>query len=601
MKFKALRKSAKIILLISFFLAVFPAFIHAQEAIQLSPSEWNAGEVELDKEYRQKVIITLPANASGEITQIRPSCECLSAKIIRGETKEERRETKNEIGEIEVILHANHTLNTRFRIYLYIHINNDSKPIAKFNVTGRIKGKGFGLGVSEAVIFRTRVAKDYETITKRLDELKKIRPEITFTEHLAKDLESFRLFARFEKEYMVPGHADIEMFMGDYFYIGQGEVMKKLDGLLVEKAMCRDKGGVAINYFYSVGCGGCFELEGSLFPKLYAKYGDKIVLKKYDIGDEANYELLVNMEKKCAITANEPVSVFVGGHYLGGTKNIVSGLDGLIEQALKAPDTFRDISPEAIPGAQAGKVPEAIKERFNSFNIMALIGAGLLDGFNPCAFATVVFFVSFLAFAGMRRREILLAGIVYTMSVFATYLLLGVGLFNAVRSLSAYAVMAHIVLYGMAAMVFSFAALSLYDMAVYLRTKKTGGMVLQLPLSLKQKIHAAIRNNMGRERLILGMVVTGFLVTLFEAVCTGQVYLPTIIFVMKDPELKTHAMGYLVLYNLMFILPLVVVFMLSYFGVSSKAMEVFAQKNVVLSKLLLALLFIALGMMLLVV
>ncbi|MBI4833288.1 MAG: hypothetical protein HY811_00485 [Planctomycetes bacterium] len=244
---------------------------------------------------------------------------------------------------------------------------------------------------------------------------------------------------------------------------------------------------------------------------------------------------------------------------------------------------------------------DSAKERFRAFDVITLIGAGLLDGFNPCAFATVVFFVSFLAFAGLQRRAILVAGVFYIATVFITYLLLGLGVFNAIRQFSFYGKMDRIIPYAISAMSFIFAMLSLHDLFLYVKTRKSSGMFLQLPLSLKQKIHAVIRNNLKARGLVLGAAAIGFLVTLFEAVCTGQIYLPTILMVLKDPELKAHAFMYLVLYNTMFILPLVVVFLLVYFGISSREMESFAQRNAVLNKLLISILFIALGIILLVI
>ncbi|MEK7448978.1 MAG: hypothetical protein AAB019_05780 [Planctomycetota bacterium] len=144
------------------------AVVNAEESIRLSPAEWNAGEVEPDKEYRQNVKISLPTSTTGEITRIMPSCECLSAKVIKPSFVPGTSAGRDNDGEIEVILHVNQTLNTRFRIYLYIHINDDSKPAAKFNITGRIQGKGFNLGASEAVIFRTRVARKNKYISIKL-------------------------------------------------------------------------------------------------------------------------------------------------------------------------------------------------------------------------------------------------------------------------------------------------------------------------------------------------------------------------------------------------------------------------------------------------
>ena len=62
--------------------------------------------------------------------------------------------------------------------------------------------------------------------------------------------------------------------------------------------------------------------------------------------------------------------------------------------------------------------------------LLTLIGAGLFDGFNPCAFATVILFVSMLAAAGRDRRTILAIGISFIVAVFVTYYALGVAFFK---------------------------------------------------------------------------------------------------------------------------------------------------------------------------
>ena len=64
--------------------------------------------------------------------------------------------------------------------------------------------------------------------------------------------------------------------------------------------------------------------------------------------------------------------------------------------------------------------------------------------------------------------------------------------------------------------------------------------------------------------------MTGLIVSILELACTGQVYLPTIIFVMGVPELRARAFAYLLLYNLLFVLPLVVVFLFVYHGSNSR-------------------------------
>jgi hypothetical protein len=73
--------------------------------------------------------------------------------------------------------------------------------------------------------------------------------------------------------------------------------------------------------------------------------------------------------------------------------------------------------------------------------------------------------------------------------------------------------------------------------------------------------------------------VTGFAVSIVELACTGQVYLPTIIFVMGAPEMRVRAFFYLLLHNLVFILPLVVVFWLAFFGTTSEQLRRFIHRH----------------------
>ena len=96
-------------------------------------------------------------------------------------------------------------------------------------------------------------------------------------------------------------------------------------------------------------------------------------------------------------------------------------------------------------------------------------------------------------------------------------------------------------------------------------------------------------------RFALAAFVSGMVVSLLELACTGQVYLPTICFVVGVPAMRAHAVLYLGLYNLMFVVPLIVVFVLAYFGVSSGRLAEWTQRHVALVKLLISLLFFALG------
>jgi phosphoglycerol transferase MdoB-like AlkP superfamily enzyme len=88
-------------------------------------------------------------------------------------------------------------------------------------------------------------------------------------------------------------------------------------------------------------------------------------------------------------------------------------------------------------------------------------------------------------------------------------------------------------------------------------------------------------------------------VSILEAVCTGQVYLPTIAFVLKVSHLKAQALAYLVIYNIMFIIPLIAVFLFALLGVTSQQFSKFMRTHMITIKLLLAGLFFGLGIILL--
>ena len=230
--------------------------------------------------------------------------------------------------------------------------------------------------------------------------------------------------------------------------------------------------------------------------------------------------------------------------------------------------------------------------RFKSLGPFAIVAAGFVDGINPCAFTTIIFFMSYLALSGRKGRELIYVGIAFTTSVFLTYFLVGLGAFQFIQSLSVFSLFSRILYILIAALAFALGTLSLYDF-IKARRGELKEIVLQLPRFLKRRIHKAIRGT-RTERFVLAAFVAGVVVSLLELACTGQVYLPTLCFVVGVPELRTNAIFYLVLYNVMFILPLVFIFCLTYFGTTSASLANVMQRHVALIKLLTSILFFGL-------
>ena len=109
-------------------------------------------------------------------------------------------------------------------------------------------------------------------------------------------------------------------------------------------------------------------------------------------------------------------------------------------------------------------------------------------------------------------------------------------------------------------------------------------MRLKLPARLPRWINHVIREgattpSRGMRTFVPVTFVMGMLISIIDRAGAGQVYLPAILFVLGVPELRVQASLYLVLYNLVFILPPVVVFALAYFGTTLQQLGLFIHRH----------------------
>ena len=170
----------------------------------------------------------------------------------------------------------------------------------------------------------------------------------------------------------------------------------------------------------------------------------------------------------------------------------------------------------------------------------------------------------------------------------------GLGVLRFLSSLSFLAIVAKWV-YGVTFLLCL--ALAWGSYADYRKAKegRLADMSLKLPDRMRGWIKALIREGASARRFILSAFLTGFAVSIVELACTGQVYLPTIVFVLGIPEWRAQASVALVLYNIMFILPLVGVFLLVYFGTTSQQLIGWMTKHTAAVKLGTTVLFLLLA------
>jgi len=343
-------------------------------------------------------------------------------------------------------------------------------------------------------------------------------------------------------------------------------------------------------YFSKAGCPVCAQVNDYL-EEMQGLY-PQLIITEFPIEEEESKELSEWLGQRYGVPEEQRLTtpmVFVGKDYLVGRDQVtVENLQAVLDKYASsgAEAIWRDLDPE--------QSETSIIERFRSFGILTVVGAGLVDGLNPCAFATIVFFISYLAFLGRKGREILAVGAAFALGVFLTYLFVGLGLLKVLEELPFLTTLSRWV-YGLTALFCL--ALAVFSFLDYLKARRGEfqTMTLRIPPRLRQRINRAIREGAQARAFVPVAFVTGFVVSIIELACTGQVYLPTIIFVMGMPEMQGQAFLYLLLYNLAFILPLVVVFGLAYFGTTSEQLGIFINRRTAMIKLGTVLLFLVLA------
>ena len=417
-------------------------------------------------------------------------------------------------------------------------------------------------------------------------------------------LANYRLLEEKEKERNAYGDDLPVIFVSDTVFYGPESLYARLE--IVLKAYPRAKpavvkeiekkdtfptieGEIKVFYFYQPGCRECTRLE-ALFSSLEKNY-ENIHISTYDILSDTNKIKLEALSAVVGIPEDErllvPV-VIVGKGYLLKDKITSKNLFQLFEKYEELSDTAVDT---VLQDAERG-----ILGRFGQFSILGIAIAGLLDGVNPCAFATIIFFVSYLLFLGRRRRDIVLMAISFISAVFIAYFLIGVGAYSLLKYLAGYEVIAKIIFLCFGIIAFVLGILSLRDY-LYARRGQLDKMILQLPTGIKQRIHRDIKEKTATGGIVFGSFVAGLLISFLEFGCTGQIYLPTITFMISKAGWQMRPVLSLVLYNLMFVVPLILFALIAIIFTTQRITKTLSSRIPII-KLLTAILFLTLGVLL---
>lgn len=189
------------------------------------------------------------------------------------------------------------------------------------------------------------------------------------------------------------------------------------------------------------------------------------------------------------------------------------------------------------------------------------------------------------------KKEILQVAISFILGVFIAYYLMGLGMTEFITRLSLVQLLGRWFNWLIMAMALVMMILSLYDAVLCLKGK-IEDTKLQLPEFLKECIHRSIRAGARKYHFITAAFVTGIVISFLELACTGQVYAPTILFMLKTSSQTFQAYYLLLVYNLAFILPLLIIFLFTYLGMKNETLIKIFKKNAAFVKFGTALLFL---------
>lgn len=219
--------------------------------------------------------------------------------------------------------------------------------------------------------------------------------------------------------------------------------------------------------------------------------------------------------------------------------------------------------------------------------ISVVVGSALIDSINPCAIGVLILMVSvILGGKGSVRRLMLLGGL-YILAIFVTYLLAGLGLIYFLASVPLF------VAEYLALIVGSFVILAgLLEIKDFYWYGK--GFSLQIPPYFAEKIHQYSKNV-----TIPGVIFLGIFIAGVELPCTGAPYLAII--TLLSLNFDYYAFLLLVLYNIIFVLPLVVILLLVAGGMKVEKIKNWKQANKGYMRFAIGFMLIGLGWLLILI
>jgi len=354
-----------------------------------------------------------------------------------------------------------------------------------------------------------------------------------------------------------------------------------------------------IYYFYGQGCSHCAQVD-----EIFSKNGwwEEYPIEKKEIYTNRDNVLFFNqlLDELNYPKLNRGIpTMVIGDQVLSGDQPIIDEFKQLADAYLskQAESDLTQNSPqEDLAQAEVSVVPtdeiaQVMPLEFpkdsntgSGLTLAAVIGGSLVDAVNPCAFAVLIILMATVMVGGDRKRAFI-SGLAFSTSVFISYLLMGLGLYQALSIGGLSGVFFKVV--GWLAVI-----LALMNFKDYFWYGK--GFLMEVPQAWRPKMKALIRSVTSP----MGAFAVGFMVSLILLPCTSGPYVVILGMLAKNTQ-PVQAVLYLILYNLIFISPMVLISLAVYKGFKPEVAETIRQRHLKNLHLVAGVVLLAMGILVL--
>ena len=219
--------------------------------------------------------------------------------------------------------------------------------------------------------------------------------------------------------------------------------------------------------------------------------------------------------------------------------------------------------------------------------LWTVVATAAIDSINPCAIGVLILMISVMLAGKQSTKKMLLLGSLYISSVLAVYLLAGVGLTYYFSTLPL--ALAEYISIAVGVLIILAGLVEIKDFFWYGKW-----FSLTIHRAFAKKIH-----NYASKTTIFGVIFLGAFVSAVELPCTGAPYLAIITLLSQNFDIAAFML--LVLYNIVFVSPLIVILLLVASGVKLHEIKKWKQANRPFMRLLIGLMLVGLGWLLMLI